>query len=245
VRLEIQYDCGQRAEGASMKSHGFMCNRDMCGEEFLAASWTGARIIARLYDGDAALLTSDEQAIAREMLGLEVLPTEPPQELYIGAGRRSGKTRLVSVLATHAAAQDYRDRLAPGEVAVAACIAPDRRQARQLFAYCAGIVQNSPILRAEVVKETADTIEFAHRSRLEIHTGSFRAVRGYTMCFAAVDEAAFLRDERSANPDLELARALKPALKTLNGRLVVISSLHQKRGLMYDAHKRYFARASA
>lgn len=228
-----------------MKAFDFMTNADLCGTEFHGESWAGHRVIARLYDGDAALLTPDEQAVAREMTGLEALPTEPPQELYIGAGRRSGKTRLVSVLATHAAAQDHRHRLAAGEWAVAACIAPDRRQARQLFSYCAGMVQNSPILRAEVTKETADTIEFAHRTRLEIHTGSFRAVRGYTMCFAAVDEAAFLRDERSANPDLELARALKPALKTLNGRLVVISSLHQKRGLMYEAHKKYFARAAA
>ena len=227
-----------------MKAHEFMVHDDLGGSEFRGDSWAGHRIIARLYDGDAELLTPEEQAVAREMTGLEVLPSEPPQELYIGAGRRSGKTRLVSVLATHAAAQDYGHRLAAGEWAVAACIAPDRRQARQLFGYCAGIVQNSPILRTEVTKETGDTIEFAHRTRLEIHTGSFRAVRGYTMCFAAVDEAGFLRDERSANPDLELARALKPALKTLSGRLVVISSLHQKRGLMFDAYRRYYARAA-
>jgi len=228
-----------------MKLFDFMTNPDLCGSEFLGDSWAGHRIIARLYDGDAACLTVEEQVIARELTGLDVLPDEPPSELYIGAGRRSGKTRLVSVIAMHAAAQDYSDRLAPGEMAVAACIAPDRRQARTLFGYCRGLVDVSPILRAELVHETTDSLEFAHRTRLEIHTGSFRSVRGYSMCCAAIDEAAFLRDERSANPDIELARALRPALATLGGRLVVISSLHRQRGLMFDAHRRYFGAKAA
>lgn len=227
-----------------MKLHAFMTTPELCGAEFLADSWKAWRVIARLYDGDGALLEPDEQAIARELTGLDVLPDEPPGELYIGAGRRSGKTRVVSAIGTHAAAQDYRDRLAPGETAVVACIAPDRRQARTLFGYCAGIVNASPMLRAELIRESADTIEFAHRTRLEIHTGSFRAVRGYTMALAVIDEAAFLRDEHSANPDVELARALRPALATLGGRLVVISSLHRKRGLMFDAYRRYFARVA-
>lgn len=224
-----------------MKLHEFMVNPDLCGAEFLGESWRAWRVIARLYDGDGSLLTPDEQAIARDLTGLDELPSEAPGELFIGAGRRSGKTRVVSVIGTHAAAQDYRDRLAPGEFATVACIAPDRRQARTLFGYCAGIVHASPVLQAELIKETTDTLEFAHRTRLEIHTGSFRSVRGYTMALAVIDEAAFLRDEQSANPDIELARALRPALATLNGRLVVISSLHRKRGLMADAHRRFYA----
>jgi hypothetical protein len=227
-----------------MKLHAFMTSPDLCGTEFLGESWRAWRIIARLYDGDAALLTPEEQTIARELTGLDELPGEAPGEIFIGAGRRSGKTRVVSVIGTHAAAQDYRDRLAPGETAVVACIAPDRRQARTLFDYCAGLVHESPMLRAELVKETADTLEFQHRTRLEIHTGSFRAVRGYTMALAVIDEAAFLRDEHSANPDVELARALRPALATLGGRLVVISSLHRRRGLMAEAHRRFYARAA-
>jgi phage terminase large subunit-like protein len=228
-----------------MKLYEFMCNPELCGSAFLGDSWATWRIIARLYDGDAALLTVEEQAIARELTGLDVLPDEAPGELFIGAGRRSGKTRVVSVIGTHAAATDYRDRLAPGEMAIVSLVAPDRRQARTLFGYCAGIVHESAILRAELVNETADSLEFAHRTRLEIHTGSFRAVRGYTMAAAVIDEAAFLRDDRSANPDIELARALRPALATLNGRLVVISSLHRQRGLMFDAYKRYFGAKAA
>lgn len=228
-----------------MNLYDFMTNRSLCGTQFLGESWAAWRVIARLYDGDAALLTAEQQALARELTGLEELPQTAPRVLGIGAGRRSGKTRFTSVISCHAAAQDYRDRLAPGETAIVACVAPDRRQARQLFDYCRGLVDASAILKAELVGETADSLEFAHRTRLEIKTGSYRTVRGFTMPLAVIDEAAFLRDETSANPDVELARALVPSLKTLSGRLVVISSLHRKRGLMYDLYKRYYGMKAA
>ena len=58
---------------------------------------------------------------------------------------------------------------------------------------------------------------------------------------AVIDESAFLRSEDSALPDIELARALRPALLTLSGILVVISSPHRKVGLLHDAFKRYYA----
>lgn len=228
-----------------MKLYDFAMNHELCGTDFLGPTWAAWRVVMRLFDGDAALLTEDERGAARELTGLEELPTEAPSEMYIAVGRRGGKTRFLSTVLTHAAAHDYRDRLAPGEVATVACIAPDRRQARTLFDYCAGTVKASPILRAELVKETGDTLEFAHRTRIEIKTSSFRSVRGFTMPLAAIDEAAFLRDEHSANPDIELARALRPALATLGGRLLVVSSLHRKRGLMYDGYKRFYAKAAA
>jgi hypothetical protein len=228
-----------------VKLYEFMVDPDLCGTEFLGDSWAAWRVVARLYDGDSALLTPEERVIARELTGLDELPVIPPKVIGIGAGRRSGKTRATAVIGCHAAAQDYRDRLAPGEVAIVACIAPDRRQARQLFEYCRGLVNASPVLQAELVNETSDSLEFAHRSRLEIKTGSYRTVRGFTMPVAVIDEASFLRDETSANPDVELARALTPALKTLDGRLVVISSLHRKRGLMFDLYKRYYGNRTA
>jgi len=228
-----------------MKLRDFMLDPDLCGTEFQGDSWQAHRVIASLYDGDAAQLPADEQAIARELTGLDVLPTDAPKVLGIGAGRRSGKTRLCSVLLVHASAQDYRDRLAPGEWATSVVVAPDRRQARTLFDYALGLVESSALLSAEVERTTADTVEFRHRSRFEVHTSSFRSVRGYTMPLAIIDEAAFLRDETSANPDLELYRALVPATATLDGRVVAISSLHRKRGLMSELHRKFYAGGAA
>jgi hypothetical protein len=237
-----------------VKLYDFMHAKDLCGEAFTDASWDTWRIIARLYDGDSQLLSAKQKAIAERLLGYDkfeirpALPTTPPSELYIGAGRRSGKTRFDALLAVHSAAQDYRaeagGKLAAGEWAGVICTCVDRTQARTWFNYCAGLIDASPTLSAEVTNKTADCIEFAHRTRLEVFTSNFRSVRGFTLALALIDEASFLRDEFSTSPDIELRRALKPALATLNGRLVVTSSLHRKVGLMYNQYKTHFGVAA-
>jgi hypothetical protein len=56
------------------------------------------------------------------------------------------------------------------------------------------------------------------------------------------DEIAFWRSEDSANPDHEIINAIRPAMATLDGRLVCLSSPYSKRGALYDAYKRYFGK---
>jgi len=85
-----------------MKLYDFMMNPQLCGLELRHKAWSTWRIIARL--GDAALLTPEECVTARQLIGREALPTDAPRKLFIGAGRRSGKTRFDAVLAVHAAA---------------------------------------------------------------------------------------------------------------------------------------------
>src|SRR6516225_3433173 len=52
---------------------------------------------------------------------------------------------------------------------------------------------------------------------------------------------AFLRDEASAVPDVELYRALKPALATTGGIILGISSPWAQRGLLWTKYKKHFA----
>jgi hypothetical protein len=224
-----------------MKLHPFMIDPRMCGEEFTGPSWATWRILARLFDGDAELLSDDEYALAKALTGRERYPLDTPPEIYIGAGRRSGKTRFASLLAVYASAQRYK-QLAPGGYAVAAIVAPDRRQAQLAFSYARGLVMQSAILRDELVRETADSLEFKHSTKLEVLTGNFRAVRGYSTCLAICDEAAFLMDSEGRNSDEELARALRPALATLNGSMVVISSPHRRRGILFDAYEKFYGK---
>lgn len=223
-----------------MKLFQFMTNPKLAGPEFSEPSWSRWRIIARLIDGDARLLSPEDYAIACRLTGRTRLPDVPPQELFIGAGRRSGKSRFTSVVGAWLAAKDYTDRLAPGEQAIIGLVAPDKKQAALLFNYTAGLVRGSDLLKAELAGETQGTLEFHHRTRLEVATASFRTVRGRTMPGAVLEECAFLRAEDSANPDVELARALRPALLTLKGILIGISSPHRKVGLLHNAFKKYY-----
>ena len=227
-----------------MKLHEFMTEPRLAGAEFSGVSWSAWRIIARLIDGDAHLLTPDEQAIALELTGRTVLPTAAPREVYVGAGRRSGKSRFGSLVASWLAARSY-PQLAAGETAIVVNVAPAKRQAQIDLDYTRGIVQGSALLRNEVTSSTAETLSFRHNTALEVVTASYRTVRGRTLAGGVLDECAFLRSDDSALPDLELARALRPALLTLGGLLLAISSPHRKVGLLYEAHRKYYANDGA
>lgn len=222
-----------------MKLHAFMTSPKLAGREFSGPSWSTWRIIARLIDGDAHLLKAPERELALRLTGRTRLPEQPPREIYVGAGRRAGKSRFESLVAVWLASGKY-PQLATGETAVVAHVAPDRRQAGIDLAYAKGLVEASPVLRAELETATADTLTFRHRTQLEVATASYRTVRGRTLAGAVIDESAFLRSEDSALPDVELVRALRPALLTLNGLLLVVSSPHRKVGLLYNAHRKYY-----
>ena len=177
-----------------MKLHHFMTSLDLAGPEFSGPSWSTWRVIARLIDGDAEKLPAEEQQLALTLTGRTVLPAGAPRELYIGCGRRGGKSRFGSLVATWLAAAQYPP-LAAGETAVVAHIAPDRKQAAIDLDYARGLVESSALLRAELAGSTADTLTFRHHTQLEVATASFRTVRGRTLAGAVIDESAFLRAE--------------------------------------------------
>src|SRR5262249_41186022 len=79
--------------------------------------------------------------------------------------------------------------------------------------------------------------------RIEIHTASFRALRGYTVIGAVLDEVAFWRSEDAANPDDEVINALRPAMATVpNALLVAITSPYSRRGIAWKQYKKYYGK---
>ena len=50
------------------------------------------------------------------------------------------------------------------------------------------------------------------------------------------------RDETGANPDLEVYRAVLPALISTRGMLIGISSPYRRRGLLHDRHRDFFGK---
>jgi hypothetical protein len=232
-----------------VKLYDFMTAPELCGEQFRDPSWTAHReCLARIWDGDAHLMTPEIQALARQLLGSEILPSEAPAELYLAFGRGSGKTRFEAVAAVHAWAQDYRDSgLAAGAWATIPCTSASVRQAGEWLDYCRGLIEASPVLSAAVLKDTSGSIESIHGTRLETFTSNFRTVRGFTVPLAIIDEAAYLRDEFSATPDVELRNAILPALARLRpaGRLLVGSTLHRRAGLMWSMWRKHYGKVAA
>jgi hypothetical protein len=208
-------------------------------------------VLARLWDGDAHLIPSEHLDLARQLLGCEALPRGAPTEMYLAFGRGSGKTRFEAVASVHAWSQDYRLRLqrplAPGAYATIPCSSVTTRQAKEWLGYCRGLIEASPSLKGAIKNDTSDAIESKHFTRLEIFTSNFRAVRGFTIPLAIIDEAAWLHDEFSATPDVELREALLPALGRLEpaGRLLVASTLHRRSGLMWQQFKKHYGKVAA
>ncbi len=182
--------------------------------EFTAASWDGWRaILARL---DAAR----------------------PREFFVIAGRGSGKSRMAAVLATAVATREHRR--APGESIYVGIFAPDRKQARITHAYVLGLLRSVPSLSALIVRATRDEIELVNGCVIEVITASTAAPRGRAYALVIVEEAAFLPGDDSAEPDVELLRAVRPALARVPGSLLcVISSPYARRGILWTAWSKY------
>lgn len=175
---------------------------------------------------------------------------EPPEaafsEAWLIVGRRGGKSLVMALVAVFLACfKDYREHLAPGEVGTVALIACDRKQARTLIRYIEGFLQ-VPMLQSLVKRQTTESFELTNCVAIEVHTASFRSIRGYTMAAAICDEVAFWHSDGSATPDYEILAALRPAMASIPGAvLICASSPHAKRGELYNAYKRYHGRDDA
>src|SRR4029077_17340933 len=89
-----------------------------------------------------------------------------------------------------------------------------------------------------------ETIELTNRVVIEISTASFRTARGYAFAAVLCDEIAFWRsDESSANPDVEIMRALRPGMASIPGSILLLaSSPYAKKGELYNAFRRHFGK---
>ena len=137
--------------------------------------------------------------------------------------------------------RDHGARLNPGEVGTVMVLAADRRQARVIFRYVTAFLDGVPMLKAMVKSVTKETIDLSNRVVIEVHTASYRSVRGYTLLAVIADEIAFWRSEDSANPDVEILNAVRPGMATIpDSLLLCISSPYARRGALWNAFKKYY-----
>ena len=221
-----------------------MTDPALFADQFAGESWQNWRTLLAGFYG---LPLDDDQAESwTEMTGLEKPPEAEHDELWLVIGRRGGKSQIAALLAVYTACfDDYKDRLAAGEVATVLVLAADRKQARAVFRYTQGLLNANPMLKRMIVREDRESIELNNRTVIEIGTASFRSVRGYTLAAVIADEVAYWRSDDSANPDTEILNALRPALATLDGKLIALSSPYARRGALWESYRRYYGRESA
>lgn len=186
-------------------------------------------------------LNRTERRAFEKVAGSRAPPSKRVAELWAIVGRRGGKSRMAAAVATYIAAFiDNSAKLSRGEIGYVLVIAPSISQANVVFSYVKGFFEASPILSQLVDSITATEIKLTNGITVGVHPSSFRSVRGRTLVACIVDEVAFLRDETSAIPDVELFRAIVPSLASTHGMFIGISTGYRRAGLLFAKHRDHF-----
>jgi hypothetical protein len=202
------------------------------------ALWT---VLWRAVDG--LPLDAEQLAASRLHTGRHDAPTAPCREVWVPAGRRSGKSENVMLRATwRCIATDWSQRLASGEVGTLPVIASDKDQARNTLRLLKGLAKH-PLVAPFVAHVRRDSVGFITGAEVRVVTANWRATRGYTFLDVVLEECAFYADEASANPDEELLAAVRPALLTIaDARVYGISSPYARRGILHAAVTEHWGR---
>ncbi|WP_200922199.1 hypothetical protein [Sphingomonas sp. Leaf23] len=215
---------------------------NLFGDWFEPDSWATWRVIDKALFGEP--LDAAELATFTELTGRTEAPTEAATEGWFICGRRSGKDVKASALATYLATfgaeqMGWLDCIVPGETVMVQLIAKDRKQAKVCLGYIKAYFRK-PLLAQMVAKQTAEGIELTNGITIEITTNDVGGTRGPTVVAAVFDEVAFWSSENSANPDQDVYNAVKPAMATVPGAMLIgISSPYARRGLLWNKHKRH------
>jgi hypothetical protein len=192
-------------------------------------------------------MTHKERTMFTQLSGREAPPVQQVQECWLVCGRRAGKSFIVSLIAVFLATfRNYQQFLGPGERGILMVVATDRKQARVIMRYLTALLQAVPMLAAMIERQDSESIDLNNQVSIEIVTASYRTIRGYTCISALCDEIAFWRSEDSANPAEEILAALRPAMSTIPGALLIgLGTPYKRSGPLYDAHKRHYGQDSS
>jgi hypothetical protein len=192
-------------------------------------------------------MSDEERALFAQCTGRAAPREGGYNEVWLVIGRRGGKSFILALVAVFLACfRDWRPYLVPGERAVVAVTAADRRQARSIFSYARALIAEVPSLAQLLDGETDDELTLRNGLTIEIATASYRTIRRATVVAGLCDELAFWRTEATTNPDTEVLRALRPAMVSIPGSMLLCaSSPYAKRGELWNAFRRWFGQDDA
>ena len=222
-------------------------DRNLFGETFRGSSWAAWKgsILKPLF---GLPMNAKEHQLYTEISGRTEPPSNPAQEAYIVAGRRSGKSTVAAAIGVFAAiARDYRPFLSPGSLATIFIVSPDRTQSRIVFRTVRGLLEQSPMLKDRIVRSTETAIELIDQVAIEVGTASARTLRGYSCPLVILDELAFFdQGAEAADADEAVIQALLPSLATIpRSMLLGISSPYARRGVLWDRYDRHWGKNDA
>lgn len=197
--------------------------------------WRNWAVILKAIYGLA--LDPEELKLFAKLTGRTKPLPEGFREVLLVVGRRAGKSQIAALIGLFEAITARK-----GHVIL---VAQDARASqRVLFGYIREAFDSCPLLKGEIIRETADTIELKSGVAISVYPARPAAVRGLTAPCAIADEIAFMASSESGAPvDVEMVRALRPTLATVpTSKLILLTSPYGQTGVAYEMHKRYFAK---
>ena len=178
----------------------------------------------------------DEDAfeIFKRHTGRTVRPGGPFGEAFAICGRRAGKTLILALIVVYCAAfKDYSSVSVAGETLAAMLLASDRKQAAIALRYVEAFFDKVPMLRQMVIGRTVESISLSNGVTILVGTSDYRAVRGYTLVCCVCDEICFW-----PSGDVETLNAIRPALSTIPGSILLASSSpYAQTGLVWEVFR--------
>jgi hypothetical protein len=158
-----------------------------------------------------------------------------PEGVYI-VGVQSGKSKVAAALADHASLT--------GEAGThAVLIGQDHRGAmRVLLRYAREPFETLDLFKAEVIRNTADTLELKNGVSLSAYPCRPEAVRGIRACIVVIDELAFFVSTDGRPVDQEMLRVARGRLATTGGKLIILSSPYAQAGALWGLHNQHFGK---
>jgi hypothetical protein len=214
---------------------------------FAGGTWNFWRIVAKAIFAEP--LTADELAVFTKHTGRTLAQTTPAREVWLAVGRRGGKDWFTAALLVYLACfREYRFKT--GELGRVMLLAVDADQADVLFEYVSSLIDSIPECAGMVAKRSVKygmrRLTLNNRIEILIKPADRRRVRGRTVLACVCDEIAhWWSDERHANPDTEVLKALRPSMLGVPGALMVcISSPYRRQGTLFEADKKHWGQNS-
>ena len=157
-------------------------------------------------------------------------------------GRRGGKSKISGLCGAFEGVLSGREELlSKGEMGLVTIVSPTKLQSQIIKSYTRAAL-SSKMLNAEVVREENWSFELANGVKIQILSGDFRSIRGFSALATICDEVCYfgLSEESKIKSDTELIRAVRPGLATTGGKLFAVSTKYSRRGWSYLVWKSNF-----
>lgn len=156
-------------------------------------------------------------------------------------GRRSGKTDRITAtqIAYEATLGGHLNHVTPGQDVQILFVAQDIDMAASHLNFIYQALMSSPLLKKEVLKFNADSIELRSGLKIVPAPPTIKSSRGLAVPGWCGDEVGFwYTDAKAANPDYEVERAVEYAtLQFPDAFCFITSTPYTKEGMLWEANQ--------